>query len=167
MKWVNEQKIFSVLVCKNLNSRFSDWLIHLILEVSLHSWLLWPTLGCLPIQKLPGGCPKGCPEAAWRLLEAAQRLHEGCSEAIWRLPKGLPNRGKQKWIDLCSIIHSWSIRSVPLVRQTFWEVGQNNSWKCKVLLLCNTKALRQIMMSWCLQYGLISASKYVPSFDIQ
>ena len=32
------------LACKNLNSSFSTWLTHLILEVSLHSWLLWPTV---------------------------------------------------------------------------------------------------------------------------
>ena len=30
------------LLCKNRNSRFFTWHTHLILEVSLHSWLLWP-----------------------------------------------------------------------------------------------------------------------------
>ena len=39
-------KYFYFLVCKNLNSSFSTWLTHLILKVSLHSWLLWPTVQC-------------------------------------------------------------------------------------------------------------------------
>ena len=39
---MTEPKIFIFLVCKNLNSIFSIWLAHFILEVSLHSWLLWP-----------------------------------------------------------------------------------------------------------------------------
>ena len=44
IKCVTESKILIFLVCKNLNSSFFAWLTHLILEVSLHSWLLWPTV---------------------------------------------------------------------------------------------------------------------------
>ena len=44
IKCVTEPKIIIFLLCKNLNSRFSTWLTHLILEVSLHSWLLRPTV---------------------------------------------------------------------------------------------------------------------------
>ena len=44
IKCVIESKILIFLVCKNLNSSFFAWLTHLILEVSLHSWLLWPTV---------------------------------------------------------------------------------------------------------------------------
>ena len=44
IKCVTEPKIFIFLVWKNLNKNYSTWLTHLILEVSLHYWLLWPTV---------------------------------------------------------------------------------------------------------------------------
>ena len=182
---------FFFLVCKSLNSSFSEWLTHFILEDSLRSWLLWPTMPRAAgkvAQRLPGGCPKAarrlhrgcrkvakrlprdCPEVTRRLprgwTKVARSLPRCCPEATWKLPKGLPNRGKRKLIDFCSFISAWSkvwkkTNSVPLVWQTFCKVvGQNSSWKCKVFLLCNTEASRQIMMSWCLQYDLISASMF-------
>ena len=145
--------------------------------------------GCLEVaQRLLGGCteaaqrlhrgcrkvakrlPRDCPEVTRRLprgwTKVARSLPRCCPEATWKLPKGLPNRGKRKLIDFCSFISAWSkvwkkTNSVPLVWQTFCKVvGQNSSWKCKVFLLCNTEASRQIMMSWCLQYDLISASMF-------
>ena len=128
-------------------------------------------------QRLHRGCrkvakrlPRDCPEVTRRLprgwTKVARSLPRCCPEATWKLPKGLPNRGKRKLIDFCSFISAWSkvwkkTNSVPLVWQTFCKVvGQNSSWKCKVFLLCNTEASRQIMMSWCLQYDLISASMF-------
>ena len=40
----DRSKDFIFLVCKIFNSSFSTWFTHLILEVSSHSWLLWPTV---------------------------------------------------------------------------------------------------------------------------
>ena len=121
---------------------------------------------------LSRSCPEGARKVSQRLPGGCWRLPRGCTKVARRISGGFlkvsqtePGISRNELIYALSFIHG--LRSVPLVWQTFCEVGQNNSWKCKVLLLCNTKASRQIMMSWCLQCGLISASKYVPSFDIQ
>ena len=169
MKCVTEPKIFIFFWYAKIFTQASNIWFRRFLHI----------LGCSG-QYCDVCLPRGCPEVAQRLPrgcpEAAQRLPKGCPEAARRLPgghlkaaqKSPKQRQKRKWIDLWSVIHSYltGLRferkqiQVPLVWQIFSEVGQNDSWKCKVLLLCNTKASRKVIMSWCLQYDLISASMF-------
>ena len=52
IKCVTETRNVSILFCKNLKSSFSNYMAHtFVSEVSLHSWLIWPTV-CIQLASL-------------------------------------------------------------------------------------------------------------------